>query len=226
LEAAVSDPGPRIALIHAVTIAIDPIRAAFAADWPEADLVNILDDSLSPDRAGDADLSPELHARIRALGDYAETLGAAGILYTCSAFGAAIEAKSAASRVPVLKPNEAMFLEAFSHGARIGMLATFRPSVAGMESEFRAEAARWGVEAEIETVLVEDALDALKGGDAEEHNRLVAEAAPRLAHCDVILLAHFSTSRAAPAVGGAVKVPILTSPDCAVRLLKRRISPD
>ncbi|MCB1384759.1 MAG: arylsulfatase [Nitratireductor sp.] len=199
---------------------MQPIHAAFAAEWPQAELMNILDDSLSLDRARDTDLSAAMTERIVALGDYAESAGAEGILYTCSAFGAAIEAKAAQSAIPVLKPNEAMFLDAFRHGLRIGMLATFGPSVSGMEAEFRAEAARNAPGAALETVLVADAIEALKGGDARTHDRLVAAAAPALAHCDAILLAHFSTSRAAAAVREVVGLPVLTAPGCAVRLLR------
>ncbi|MDY8109879.1 hypothetical protein U0C82_12085 [Fulvimarina sp. 2208YS6-2-32] len=41
----------RIALIHATPIAVDPIRQAFASGSADAETVNILDDSLSLDRA-------------------------------------------------------------------------------------------------------------------------------------------------------------------------------
>lgn len=61
------------------------------------------------------------------------------------------------------------------------MLATFRPSVASMEEEFRDMAAANGIEATIETVLIEGALKALKGGDAET---CFSRSAARLAHGD------------------------------------------
>jgi hypothetical protein len=115
-----------------------------------------------------------------------------------------------------------MFGQALAAGQHIGMLATFRPSVASMEEEFRDLAAAKTVEATIETVLIEDALDALKGGDAETHNRLLAAAAVRLAHCDAIMLAHFSTSRAYEAVSRVLDSPVLTSPRAAVEELRRR----
>lgn len=214
-------PGPRVALIHAVTPAIAPVHAAFRAFWPEAEAIDLLDASLSPDRARDGALTAAMTARIGALADYGLLAGAEGILFTCSAFGAAIEAAAARLPVPVLKPNEAMFEAAMGEGTRLGMLATFGPSVAGMEAEFAEERARAGADATLETVLVPDALDALKAGDAATHDRLVAEYAPRLAHCDAILLAHFSTSRAAPAVRAAVDRPVLTSPDAAVAKLRR-----
>lgn len=218
---------PRVALIHAVTPAIAPVHAAFAALWPEAAPIDILDAALSPDRARDGVLTPAMTARIGALADYGLLAGAEAVLFTCSAFGAAIEAAAARLPVPVLKPNEAMFEAAMGQGARLGMLATFGPSVAGMEGEFAEERARTGSSATLETVLVADALDALKAGDAATHDRLVAAAAPRLAHCDAILLAHFSTSRAAPAVRaalGAGAPPVLTSPDAAVVKLRRALA--
>ena len=212
---------PRIALVHAVTVAIDPVVAAFAERWPEADLANVLDDSLSGDRAADGLLTPKMHARFASLTRYALDIGAHGILFTCSAFGEAIDAARAGASVPVLKPNEAMFEAALAHGNRIGMLATFEPSVASMEQEFRALAGDSG--ATIETLCIPPAMTALKHGDVQTHNRLLADAAPRLAACDALLLAHFSTSRALAAVEATVDIPVLTSPGSAVDKLKALI---
>src|SRR4051794_35699759 len=181
----------RIALIHAVTVAIAPVHEAFARLWPAAEVFDLLDTSLSANRERDGELTAAMIRRIGDLASYAERTGAAGILFTCSAFGDAIEAAARASRVPVLKPNEAMFDAALDAGERIGMLATFQPSVAGMEDEFRAAAAQRGSPATIETVCVPPAMAALKAGNADEHNGLLAVAAPRLAPCDAVLLAHF-----------------------------------
>jgi Asp/Glu/hydantoin racemase len=211
---------PRIVLIDAVTVAMPPVEAAFQALWPEAERVNLLDDSLSPDRARDGRLTPAMTERLRMLGRYAATIGADGILFTCSAFGDAIRAAARHTAMPVLTPNEAMFEAALGAGRRIGMLATFEPSVAGMEEEFHAAA---GDTASIESLCVPDAMAALKAGDADEHNRLLAQAAPRLAHCDAIMLAHFSTSRALDAVSAAFDGPVLTSPAAAVDKIRRAL---
>jgi Asp/Glu/hydantoin racemase len=210
----------RIALIHAVTVAIAPVEAAFRELWPEAECSNILDDSLSVDRERDGMLTAAMTGRIMTLAAYARATGAAGILFTCSAFGEAIEAAAAQAPIPVLKPNEAMFEAALAAGRRIGMLATFEPSVASMEDEFREMAAARRAPATIETYCVPGAMAALKAGDAASHNALVAEAAPRFADCDAVLLAHFSTSSAAPASIAALGRPVLTSPGSAVAKLK------
>jgi hypothetical protein len=215
---------PRIALIHAVTVAVDPIKQAFAALWPDADTVNILDDSLSRDRARDVDLTDAMYRRIGALGDYALSAGCDAVLFTCSAFGGAIESLARRVDVPVLKPNEAMFDDALSMGACIGMLATFGPSVAGMEAEFEEQRRAQGSDAKLKTVLVEDALDALKSGDADRHNELVAAAVDRLGEVDAVMLAHFSTSRALASVSARTVKPVLTSPRSAVQALRTRVS--
>ncbi len=215
---------PRIALIHAVSVAMRPIHEAFERLWPEAQLTNLLEDSLSPDRAAERQLTPAMTARIEALAHYVAGTGAQGILYTCSAFGPAIEkAAHDLAPLPVLKPNDAMFAEALRAGDRIGMVATFAPACATMEEEFAEAAINIGcTAARLETVLAAGAMTALRAGDEAAHDRLVAEAAGRLAHCDAVMLAHFSTSRALPLAEArlAGAAPVLTAPGAAVRALR------
>ena len=214
---------PRIVLLHGTPVAVEPIGKAFATRWPEAETVNLLDDSLSVDRARDHDLTPRMFERFVELGGYAHRIGADAILVTCSAFGPAIERMARELPVPVLKPNEAMFREAIGRGRRIGMLATFAPAVLTMTEEFEQFVAESGTRATLETIVVDGAMDALRKGDADTHNRLIAARAPDLAACDAIMLAHFSTSRALAAVVAAVRTPVLAAPDAAVDRIRAAV---
>jgi Asp/Glu/hydantoin racemase len=214
---------PRIALIHAVTVAMAPVHDAFRELWPEAECVDILDTSLSRDREREGRLTEKMTGRFLLLAKYAEDNGADGILFTCSAFGEAIEQAAAKARIPVLKPNEAMFEAALKSGKRLGMLATFEPSVAGMEAEFRDIAGAAGSAAALDSYCVAGAMAALQAGDGATHDRLLAEAAPRFTDRDAVLLAHFSTSRAAETVQKALNCPVLTAPSAAVAALKGMI---
>ena len=208
----------RITLIHALKHSIAPIEAAFGRLWPQAALMNLLDDSLSRDLARDGALTPAMTERFLALGRYARRTGADGILFTCSAFGPCIEAVARElAPVPVLKPNEAMIEDAVAMGGRIGLLASFGPTLQSMPPEFPAGA-------RMERSLAEGALAALDRGDGATHDRLAAEAAVRIRDCDVIALAQFSLARAADAVQAATGRPVLTTPDSAVRKLKRLLS--
>ena len=214
----------RIALIHAVRVAIDPVQDAFRRLWPEAECTNLLDDGLALDLERDKVLTKAMTARFLALADYSVATGAAGILFTCSAFGEAIEAAERHVRIPVLKPNAAMFEAALAAGRRIAMLATFQPSVASMEEEFRQMAAQMQPGATIESYCVPGAMAALKDGNAAEHDRLIAESAPRFRGFDAVLLAHFSTARAEAAVRVVLDTPVYTSPESAVQKIRSLIA--
>lgn len=104
------------------------------------------------------------------------------------------------------------------------MLYTFPPAREGMEAEFREEASRVSPSAEIESFLVDGAIDAVRAGDEATHNRLVAETAATIEGFDAITLAHFSTARALEAVQAATPIPVLTSPDAAVAKLRRLLT--
>jgi hypothetical protein len=220
----VSVAAPRIALIHALEASMAPINAAFARDWPEALRMNLLDDSLSADLARAVRLDTAMTARFVTLADYAVALGAQAILFTCSAFGPCIDAVKAHlmrnAPMPVLAPNEAMIDEALAlarerGGAPIGLVASFAPTLATMPGEFPPGTP-------LRTAHAADALEALQAGDAAAHDAAAAAAAARLAAegCRVIALAQFSLARAAPAAAARTGLPVLTTPESALRRLR------
>lgn len=218
----------RIALIHALAHSVAPINAAFAVHWPEATLMNLLDDSLSVDLASNGTgLDARMHARFATLTDYAVATGAHGVLFTCSAFGPCIAAAAARHPgMPVLKPNEAMIADAVSAvsasgaspNARIGLIASFAPTLVSMRPEFPSAI-------KLDCELVEPAMQALNEGRADAHDAAVVAAAKQLQArgAAVIALAQFSMARAAEAVTHATGLPVLTTPSSAIRLLQRRL---
>ena len=217
-------PRPRIALIHATPVAMAPIREAFEAGWPEASITHLLDDSLSTDLAAAGALTERMIERFVALARYSAGCGANAILFTCSAFGAAIEAARAAVQVPVLKPNEAMFEEALEAGRRMGLISTFEPSIPSMVRELQDEARLRNLDLSIRSRSVPDALTALQQGNADLHDRLIAAAGHEFVECDVLMLAQFSMARAAARFGTSPGRRLLTSPASAVSRLKRDLA--
>jgi hypothetical protein len=214
--------GARVALIHALEHSMAPVEEEFRQQWPQAIRANLLDGSLSFDlAAGGARVASEMRLRIARLTDYALDCGAQGILFTCSAFGDAIEQVVLAHpTVPIVKPNEAMILEAEGYGRPIGLIATFAPTLKSMAAEFAPGT-------QLEGGLAEGALEALDRGDTELHDRLIAEQAAVMHKrgCEVIALAQFSMARAAAAVARRCgDAPVLTTPRSAVREIHRRIS--
>ncbi len=209
----------RIALIHAVAVAIEPINSAFARLWPDAELMNLLDDTLSVDRAKSPDITEDMFGRISRLAVYGRDAGAQQVLFTCSAFGPAIAAAGDALDVPVMKPNDAMFEASLGYGQRIGLLASFQPSIGPMAQEFQELLDARGADVALQTACEPEAMTALRVGNGDQHDELLAEAAKDLASCDAIMLAQFSTARAQKAVEQATGKPVLTSPESAVKAL-------
>ena len=210
----------RIGLVHAVAPAIAPIHTAFAREWPQARLQNVHDDGLTTALQEEGAITTRIHERILRLAQVASD-GADAVLFTCTAFDAAIDAARACLGVPVLKPNEAMYEAGLARGERVGLLATFEPAVSTMEQALIATAGARGMQVSVRSVYVAHALDAARQGDVARHNALVASAARALAGCDVLLLGQFSTSTALQATQQAVAQPVLSAPEAAVLRLKR-----
>ncbi|MGH6711621.1 MAG: aspartate/glutamate racemase family protein [Bradyrhizobium sp.] len=207
----------RITLVHALKHSIQPIEASFAKLWPDAQLMNLLDDSLSADLARDGRLTDDMTERFLKLGRYAADTGSDAILFTCSAFGPCIEAVARAhTPMPVLKPNEAMIEQAVTKGRKIGLLSSFPPTLASMPREFPADI-------KLVPKLAEGAMAALDRGDRATHDRLVVEASRDLRDCDLIALAQYSMAPAAELVASATGRPVVTTPDSAVLKLKQML---
>ncbi|MCX5733865.1 MAG: aspartate/glutamate racemase family protein [candidate division NC10 bacterium] len=216
---------PRIALIHAVATAIPPIQHAFKEGWPEARLSNLLDDDLMPAYTREGGLTPHITERICALALYAARTGADGILFTCSVFPQAEDMAKQLVRVPLLKPDEAMIAAALEAGVRIGVVATNPPAAPAATAQLQAGATARGRDIHVVESVADGAFAIGNAGDAATHDRMVVEAALRIADTvDVICLAQVSMALARTAVQAKVNVPVLTSPETAVARLKALLS--
>lgn len=203
---------------------MQPVSEVFAALWPQAQCRNLLDDSLSLDLKAQG-LGKAMIDRMVALAAYSKTHGAHAILFTCSAFGPAIDAAKKAYDIPILKPNEAMFddaldyCEALDRPCRLGLLTTFAPAAAPMLTELQEAIAERTLPVNIESVCANGALEQLNAGAAHLHDQQVLQAARQMPACDVYLLGQFSMARTQGLLAQALHKPVLTSPSSAVRRL-------
>jgi len=220
------DAAPRVMLIHAVAEAVAPIHAAFAAQLPAARIYDLMDTSLSADHAAAGGvLTDRMIERFRVLGRYAAAAGpddriADAILFTCSAFGGAIDAVRRELAIPVLKPNEAAFERALDAGPRIAILVTFAPSLPALTAELAQMAKARGLAPTIVGEVAAGGMEALRAGRPDEHDRLLADAARRLPPVDAIVIGQFSAARAADAVAAVRSELVLTTPASAVAKLR------
>lgn len=215
---------PKVYLVHAMSVSVAPSGSSFARLWPLARATHLLDESLASDLMTLGGSSAMMADRFRALGRYCEAAGAHAILFTCSAFGAAINAVKHQQSFPVLHPYEGLFEDLVERGGRVALLTTFPPSGLAMAAELQDLARRRGVPLDVEPQLVAGALDALLAGDHAGHDRLIAEHAASLRGFDSIALGQFSMASAFDVAQSGASAPVLTTPDSAVRRLQRLLA--
>lgn len=225
----------RIMLIDGLVHSIAPADAAMQEVWPQAMGFHLSDTSLAADLAALGGLTPVLVNRFLALGRYARNLDGAGgrtagILFTCSAFGPAIQRVRDDLDIPVLAPNEAAFDEALAlcvgrpDGGRIGMIASFAPALEPLMEEMAAMAAATGqMPPELYPIVAVGALDALARGDLAAHDHAAVAALDQVAACDVMVICQFSLARSAALVRSVRSEPVLTTPHAAVSRLRRLV---
>jgi len=211
---------PNVVLFSVHKDAMDAAVRAFAADWPQARISNLMDDGLFAWVREAGGVVPEMYDAFRTLTRYMQSRGADGILFTCSAFRDVIDTCAREFALPILGPNEAMIEQALEAGSRIAVMATVGPTIPSFSAEMLAVAGARGRKIELVPYVVEGAFDALAGGDATTHDRLVAEKAREIDGCDAIVLAQFTLARAVPAVAAVSSLPIFNSPGAAVAKMR------
>ena len=216
--------GPHIFLFSVHKDAMDAAVRAFTADWPEARISNLLDDSLFAWVREAGGVVPEMYEVFRNLTRHMVARGADGILFTCSAFRQVIDACIEEFELPILKPNDAMIEKALDAGSRIAVMATVGPTIPSISVEIQEIAAARKQRVHLTPYVVDHAFDALASGDATTHDRLVSERARDITDCDAIVLAQFTLSRAVPAVQAVNKTPIYNSPGAAVARMREMLS--
>src|SRR5262245_66254703 len=134
----------RIFLVHPTPLALPPVDEAFKALWREAQIVNLLDESLYADVGPNGELTPGLIARVANLFRHCEASGADGIVFSGSTFGPAVEEGRKGIKVPVLRIEEAMMDEAVARGGSILVVSHQTRAMPVVRATLEASAKRAG----------------------------------------------------------------------------------
>src|SRR5690606_37351390 len=131
----------------------------------------------------------EAEERLLTYARFAHDAGAGVILSVCSSVGEVAEKMRAAVPIPVVRIDEAMAETAVARGKRIGVLATMPTTMHPTLRLLRRKADALGKACAFEPVTADDACRLLQQGDADGHDRIVAEKMAELgARCDVVVL--------------------------------------
>jgi len=182
----------RIFLVHPTPLAMAPIDQAFKTLWPQAQTINVLDESLYADIPQDGTLAPAIYDRIASLLRHCELSAADGILFSGSTFGPAVDKARVGMRVPVLRAEEAMMEQAVTLGERILLVCTAKRAMPVVRGTLDAAVKRAGVIRQITELWVKDARDAITSGDVTTHDKLIARQVMAAGEFDVIIFGQIS----------------------------------
>jgi len=202
-----------VAFIHTSPAAVGPLMQFYAEAAPELQVTNLLDDGLLRLLAAGRgeDVRRRLAEMLRAA---AETYQPELAMVTCSSVSKETVGSLARDfSFPVLKIDYPMARRAVSAGRRIGVAATFPPTLVPTSRLLREAAAEAGAEIEIVEEVAPEAYKALLASDTATHDELLTAAVENLQKKDVaaVVLAQVSMARTLPLIERTARVPVLTS---------------
>ena len=215
--------GVRIGVVSPMAMANDTIGEAFDELWPEAEVINLLDESLYADFAG-KEITDETYRRIAVLMQYSQDSGAQGMVFTGSVFGRPVEAARENLTVPVLTCHEAMIEAGFKLGSRFGILTTTAGSLRCLADDIERYAKDNGLSYTITDHIEDAARPVILAGDIERHDEMVAAAAAKMTGCDCLMLGQFTMAPSARKIADVPGRPVLTAPHTAVAKLKELLA--
>jgi Asp/Glu/Hydantoin racemase len=215
-----------VAFIHTSPAAIGPLMQFYAGQAPELEITNLLDDGLL--RLLAAGKTEAARGRLAGmLRAAAETYEPELAMITCSSVPREMSDSLAQDfRMPVLKIDYPMARAAVRAGRKIGVAATFPPTLAPTSKLLNEAAAEAGTEVEIVQEVEPAAYDALLANDTATHDRLLLDLIERLQSRDVsaVVLAQVSMARVLPLVGARARVPVLTSLHTSLEAIRAALS--
>jgi len=186
---------------------------------PGVTVFHMVDESLIKDTIQAEGLRKVTMRRLLSMVESAGMAGADAVMVTCSSIGVAVTLAQDWFDFPVIRVDEAMAEAAVRTGKKLGVMATLRTTLDPTTALLREKAAEAGQTVEIVECLCDGAFDAVLSGDTATHDRILSAALlNEMSGVDAVVLAQASMARVVNALPrGALKVPVLSSPELSVR---------
>ena len=213
----------RAVMIHALAESIPPVRMAFSEVFPEAEVINLLDEGLFVDFKDT--LTPKLLRRMGSLVTYNADHGADTIGLACSVYAPAVETLKELVDVPLVSSYSPVMADAVASGPRVGIIASVPATIRDAEYYLLKEAEERNIEIEAFPCLAEDLIPVLREQGEEGFQRGLVEEANKLApKVDAVLLSQFSMAAVLNHVKANCSVPVLSPPHSSARRLKELLT--
>lgn len=211
----------RVGVVHTFLYSVEDLKAQFREQLPEAEMINIIDDSLLEEALANGAVTPAIISRMCDYYQNLQELGCVCALNQCSSVGEASDIAGRTVSMPIFKIDRPMARKAAELGEKIAVIATACSTVEPSSRLVESEAARLGRRVQVDRCFVEGAYECLlKTGDKQKHNEMVVAKVEEAAKDhDVIVLAQGSMYHLMPLLSH-IQVPVLTSLETGVAQLR------
>lgn len=212
----------RVGIVHTFLYSVEDLKAQFREQLPEAEMINIIDDSLLDEALANGAVTPAIISRMCDYYQNLQELGCVCALNQCSSVGEASDIAGKTVSMPIFKIDRPMARKAAELGEKIAVIATACSTVEPSSRLVESEAARLGRRVQVDRCFVEGAYECLlKTGDKQKHNEMVVAKVEEAAKDhDVIVLAQGSMYHLMPLLSH-IQVPVLTSLETGVAQLRK-----
>ena len=217
----------RVVCVHTAMALVEPMTKIFKEILPEVKLNHIADDSLIQEVIANNEVTPAVRRRLLSYYNAAADSGADVVFNTCSSVGDIADYGNIYARIPIFRIDQPMAANAVASADRIGVISTLPTTLDPTRRLLENEAKKAGREVVLVDGLADGAFAAGQSGDSETHDRLIAEAAARIAdQVDMFVLAQGSMARMEQRLSELTGKPVLSSPVLGVEGLRKFLKLD
>ncbi len=207
--------------VHTAMALVEPLTQLFKELLPEVNVNHIADSSLIKEVIANNQVTPAVRRRLLSYYNAAADAGADVVFNTCSSVGDVADYGNQYARIPVFRIDQPMAAEAVQNYHKIGVISTLPTTLDPTCRLLQNEARKAGREVVLVEGLADGAFAAGQSGDGATHDRLIAEAAQRIAHdVDMFVLAQGSMARMEQRLSELTGKPVLSSPVLGVKGLR------
>jgi Asp/Glu/hydantoin racemase len=212
----------KVALIHTGFALVEVLKNLFNEIIPEAELINILDDSLLREVLKEGKVTKPVTERMISYFKAAEHYKVDAILNVCSSVGEVTDIARMIIDTPIVKIDDAMTEMAVKKATSIGVAATLKTTLDPTCRLLEKKADIIGKKITMTRTLCPGAFEELINGNAKKHDEMVLESIKELSNkVELVVLAQGSMARLAGDLDEGLSKKVLSSPRSGVLEVKR-----
>jgi aspartate/glutamate racemase len=215
---------PRVALVSSTRAVFAPMEAAFHEEFPQAQILHLLDETLIEDFRREGGLSPHSRHKALQMALTAQEGGVDAILVTCSTLSPSVDDFRPFLKIPVVKIDEPVIEEVVRKAEEIGLLATAETVLKSVEPLVEKKAAETGRKISVRRFIKGDVWPILQRDPAAFYQAIADAAAEAAKECQAVILTQVSIAPGRGYVEDRVRNKIYASPAYAVRVLRKILS--